>query len=72
MTKHIIKLEDFEAPYIIYHKLAGSYGRSSHKSLVVKINLSNNGLSYEVKNHGEIVEETSIFERAIDIYNELP
>jgi hypothetical protein len=72
MSKNTVKFEDFEAPYIIYHELAGSYGRESHKTLRVRVNLSNNALSYEVQDHRKVVFETALFDRAIERYNELP
>ena len=69
--RHIIKLEDFESPYIIYHEISGSYGESSHKSLLARINLSNKNISYEIKEHDKTIHETSLFDKAIDFYNEL-
>ena len=72
MAKHTIKFEDFKAPYIIYHELASSSGNGSRKALIVRINISNNDVSYEVKNQLVKVYETSLFDRAIEFYNELP
>ena len=71
MGRHIIKIKDFEAPYLIYHEMACSCGGESHKSLTAKINLSNNNVIYMVKNHNKIVFETPIFGGAIDFYNEI-
>jgi hypothetical protein len=72
MSRHIIKKEDFETPYIIYHELAGSYGKVSCKTLKARINITNEDISYEVLDQHIKVYETSLLDSAIYFYNDLP
>lgn len=72
MSRHTIKRADFMPPYFIKSELAGSYGKGSNKSLIVKVNLHAETMLYEIQESGKPIYETAILEDAIEHYNDLP
>ncbi|MCP4650363.1 MAG: hypothetical protein GY853_09840 [PVC group bacterium] len=68
--KHSITIEDLK-DYKITSEIAGCHGKGSNKSLKVITEVSNNLIRYEVWDHGELVQETRSFEKAINLYNEV-
>ena len=69
--KHTLNYEDFKNTKV-EHILASSAGQGGSKRLVVTVNLNNLSATYEVIKNKIVDYETSILERAVDYYNELP
>lgn len=69
--KHTLNIGDFTNQKI-EHILASSAGKEGSKRLVVTVNLNNLSATYEVIKNKVVDYETSILERAVAYYNELP
>lgn len=73
--KHQIRIEEIEFPVIIDKEICGSYGDGSHKSLLARIIIKQDGsstVSYVVKENRIDVKDSNLIAVAISFYNRLP
>jgi len=69
--KHTLNYADFKGTKI-EHILASSAGEEGSKRLVVIVNLNNLSATYKVIKNKVVDYTTSMLERAVNYYNELP